>query len=110
MPTPPPPPHIDPDQVLPFPAIEVILNDGEPRIEISGTRHLLEPRELDKVRDEARQQIARTAQILGRPVRVTAHEPTGTWRLVIHPDGTVQDGAVLHNERGKGRGLFRRHR
>jgi hypothetical protein len=89
MPT---PPHVDPDRVLHFPAIEVFLNDAQPRVTISGTEYVLEGHDLDSMRENARIRVARTAQSLGRPVRVTAHEPTGSWPLIIHPDGTVQDG------------------
>jgi hypothetical protein len=100
MPT---PPTIDPDQVLPFPAISVVLNDARPRVEISGTQHPLEGNDLATLRENARRRIARTAQALGRPVQATAHEPTGNWLLIVHPDGTVQAGEAVTPAKGSRR-------
>ena len=34
-------------------------------------------------------EACRFAATLGRPVRVTAHDPDGLWDLVAHPDGSV---------------------
>jgi hypothetical protein len=95
MTTPPTPPSVDPNTVLPFPSISVVLNDDRPRVEIAGTHHLLEGDDLDQLRENARLRMAKTAQALGRPVQATAHEPTGSWSLIVHPDGTIQAGSEV---------------
>jgi hypothetical protein len=92
---------------LPFPEINIVLNDDRPRIEIAGTEHPLTGQDLVEMREDARKRIAHTATILGRPVRVTAYEQIGTWVLVIHPDGTVQDGPAKPTGSDR-RGIFRR--
>jgi hypothetical protein len=97
----------DPDQVLPFPEINIVLNDDRPRIEIAGAEHPLTGQDLVEVREDARKRIAHTATILGRPVRVTAYESVGTWSLVIHPDGTVQEASTPAPGSGR-RGIIRR--
>lgn len=99
--------NIDPTTVLPFPSISVVLNDDQPHVDIAGTQHPLEGRDLDQLRDNARRRITKTAEALGRPVQAIAHEPGGNWSLIIHPDGTVQDGPALPTI-PKARRLFRR--
>jgi hypothetical protein len=104
-----PPPASDPAQVLPFPEINIVLNDNRPRIEIAGTEHPLTGQDLVEMREDARKRIAQTATALGRPVRATAYEAGRTWSLIVHPDGTIQDGprspATAPKPRG---GVFRR--
>lgn len=107
--TTPPPPRGDPDQVLPFPEINIVLNDDRPRIEIAGAEHPLTGQDLVEMRENARKQVAQTATALGRPVRATAYEPDGTWVLVIHPDGTIHDGPAAPFA-GRRRRFFRRGR
>jgi hypothetical protein len=107
MTMPPTPPSIDPDQVLPFPSITVVLHEDPPRVEISGVRHLLAGDDLDQLRENARLRMAKTAEALGRPVRAISHEPSGSWSLIVHPDGSVQQGAAIEEAR-KPRKLFRR--
>lgn len=103
-----PPPPADAGQVLPFPQIDIVLNDDRPRLVIAGAEHPLTGADLVEMREQARKRIAQTATTLGRPVRVTAYDPTGVWPLVIHPDGTVED--VSHSQQTHRRrpGLFRR--
>ena len=108
MTMPPTPPSIDPDRVLPFPSINVVLNDDQPRVEIAGTQHLLEGHDLDELRENARIRMTKTAEALGRPVRATAHEPTGSWALIVHPDGTIQPGPAIPDAKKPRRGIFRR--
>lgn len=71
--------------------VEVHLKDPHPRLEIAGTTYVLDGADIDARRDNARQQVAERARNLGQPVRVTAHEPTGSVALTFHPDGTVED-------------------
>lgn len=108
MTTPPTPPGLDPDQVLPFPSITVVLDEHPPRVEISGVQHYLEGDDLAQLRDSARLRMAKTAEALGRPVRAIAHEPDGSWSLVVYPDGTVQPGPAIGAEKRPRRRLFRR--
>src|SRR5262245_52373638 len=90
--TTPPPPSADSGEVLPFPEINIVLNDDRPRLEIAGAEYPLDGQDLVEMRENARKRIAQTATALGRPVWATAYDVTGTWRLIIHPDGTVADG------------------
>lgn len=104
-----PPPSVDPDQVLPFPAINIVLNDDRPRIEIAGAEHQLTGQDLVEMRENARKRIAQIATTLGRPVRATAYETAGIWSLIIQPDGTVQESPAGPLPR-RGRGFFQRGR
>ena len=72
--------------------------------------HPLTGQDLVEMREDARKRIAQTATALGRPVRATAYEQSGTWPLIIiHPDGTIQENPAepLANRR---RGFFHRGR
>lgn len=101
-----PPPPVDPGQVLPFPQIDIVLNDGRPRLVIAGAEHPLTGQDLVELRENAIKRIAQTATALGRPVRATAYDPEGTWQLVIHPDGTIQNNPT-RPARDRRRGIFR---
>lgn len=102
-----PPPPVDRGQVLPFPQIDIVLNDGRPRLVIAGAEHPLTGQDLVELRENAIKRIAQTATALGRPVRATAYEAGGTWLFVIHPDGTVEDAAQRPSKRTR-KGPFRR--
>lgn len=82
--TTPPPTPADPSRALPFPRIDIVLNDGRPRLIIAGTEHPLTRQDLVDMREQARKRIAQTATALGRPVRVTA-TPTAPSRAASSP-------------------------
>ncbi|MFG1913065.1 hypothetical protein [Kribbella sp. NPDC048928] len=108
--TTPPPPHAGQGQVLPFPQIDIVLNDDRPRLVVAGAEHPLTGQDLVELRENAIKRIAQTATALGRPVRVTAYEAESTWPLIIHPDGTVTDGSHLSPPGRPRRQTFRRRR
>ncbi|WP_250443999.1 FHA domain-containing protein [Actinotalea sp. C106] len=84
-----------------FPRIEVTLRpDTSGEVTIQGISH---PVPVSGDIATARQRalgivVVRAALALGRPVRVTAHDPEGTWPLVVHPAGHVTDPAQLEHE------------
>ena len=75
-----------------FPRVNVLLReDGSGEVTIQGTSHLVHANDLDQARRFALGIVTmRAALLLGRPVRVSAHDPHGTWPLLVHPDGHVQ--------------------
>jgi hypothetical protein len=103
-----PPPPVDPNQVLPFPQIDIVLNDDRPRLVIAGAEHPLTGQDLVELRENAIKRIAQTATALSRPVQATAYEARRIWSLVIHPDGTVADGPQVPAPQRPRRQMFRR--
>lgn len=77
-----------------FPRVHVLLReDGAGEVTIQGVSHLVHAATLEAARSFALGLVTmRAAHLLGRPVRVTATDPHGTWLLVVHPDGRVQVG------------------
>lgn len=49
--------------------------------------------EVNDLRGRIIAQIVDTSTKIGRPVKVTSHDLSGTWNLIVHPDGTVEADA-----------------
>jgi hypothetical protein len=73
-----------------WPRIEAITRaDGTGEVTINGTSH-----PVDGGRDTIDAILARvtdTAAKLRRPVRVTTSGHDGEWKLIVHPDGHVEE-------------------
>ena len=74
-----------------FPRVRVLLReDGGGEVTIQGLSHLVHAHDLAEARTFALGLVTmRAALVLGRPVRVTAQDPHGTWPLIVHPNGRV---------------------
>lgn len=76
-----------------FPRIDVIVRaDATGEVTIQGISYPVPPSgDVNTARQRAIGVVTvRAAMVLKRPVLVTAHDPDGTWPLVVHPDGHVQ--------------------
>ena len=76
-----------------FPRVVVTIHpDASGAVTIQGISYPVAPSgDLDTARQIAIGIVTmRGALALGRPVRVTAHEPAGTWPLIVHPNGDVE--------------------
>ena len=73
-----------------WPRAEVSLSqEGRVRINIGGVTSTPETENLEGARAVVVDFIARRAAALGRAIPTSIQEPTGTWQVDIHPDGTV---------------------
>ena len=72
-----------------WPKVTIRLYDTHnAAVEIAGRSHAINSRDP---RESAVSLVSKQATQLGRPVKATAIESDGTsWRLIIHPDGTVE--------------------
>lgn len=80
-------------QIPAFPRVVVTIHpDTSGEVTIQGISHPIPARgDLATTRQVALGMVTMRAAIaLGRPVRVTAHDPRGTWPLIVHPDGRVE--------------------
>lgn len=78
-----------------FPRIDVIVRaDATGEVTIQGISYPVPPSgDVATARQRAIGVVTvRAAMVLQRPVLVTAHDPEGTWPLVVHPNGHVQPG------------------
>lgn len=66
-----------------------ITDNGTGSITLNGTSHPLHASSVPEVRSAAIQRATEHARTQGRPVKVTAHEPSGTFHLAVSPDGRV---------------------
>ena len=74
-----------------WPRIEAITReDGSGEVTITGTSHPIQTTNLEDARAAIISLVAETATKVARPVRVTANGPEGRWRLIVHPDATVE--------------------
>lgn len=82
-----------------FPRVVVTIHpDASGEVTIQGISHPIPARaDIAAARQAALGMVTlRAAIALGRPVRVTAHDPDGTWPLIVHPDGHVQAADTDH--------------
>ena len=74
-----------------WPKVSVLVHpDGHGEVTVNGTSHPVVADDVDEARTAVLASVATTATSIGRPVRVEAVDPTGTWQLVVHPDGRVE--------------------
>lgn len=90
-----------------WPRAEVSLSqEGRVRINIGGVTSTPETENLEGARAVVVDFIARRAAALGRAIPTSIQEPTGTWQVDIHPDGTVSsDDADPDEESESGAGV-----
>ncbi len=75
-----------------FPLVDVIVNDdGSAHLNVAGKHVDYSPALLDETRDKIIRDVAAIATELGRGVQMHSTDPDGSWRLVVFPDGEVQD-------------------
>lgn len=75
-----------------WPKIEAIARaDGTGEVRIDGTSRPVTGPNADTVRAAIISQIVEAARQVGRPVRATTNDPGGRWRILVHPDGKVED-------------------
>lgn len=83
-----------------FPRVTVTIHpDASGEVTIQGISHPIPARaDVPAARQAALGMVTlRAAIALGRPVRVTAHDPDGIWPLVVHPDGHVTAAGTHHS-------------
>jgi pSer/pThr/pTyr-binding forkhead associated (FHA) protein len=88
-----------------YPVIYVDVNaDGSAHLNIAGRHIDYPPAPLGGTRTLITRYAVTIAISLGRPVRMTTSEPAGTFKIAVHPDGTVTE---LTTAEGKPRRLTR---
>lgn len=94
-----------------WPRIEAITReDGSGEVTITGTSHPIATASLEDARAAIISLVAQTATKVARPVRVTTAGPDGRWRLIVHPDATVEadESTEARSSRPGGRAPRRR--
>lgn len=75
-----------------WPKIEALTRaDGSGEVTINGTSHPIETNNAAEARQQITQLVTATARTLNRPVHVSTSGPEGTWRIIVHPDGQIED-------------------
>jgi len=91
--------------------VAVVGADGSAQVTVNGASHRVSAGDVDAARlsviDVVRQEAA---AVLDRPVRVETTDPDGRWRLIVHPDGQVDEveGPAPAERGGEGRRRERR--
>ncbi|MBT2519068.1 hypothetical protein J7E29_16625 [Streptomyces sp. ISL-90] len=67
-----------------------VREDGTGEVNVGGRVHELVAESIDLVRVAASTLIAQEAAKLGRPLSATTLDPSGSWPLIVHPDGRVE--------------------
>lgn len=67
-----------------------ITDTGTGSITLNGSSRALTASTVPEVRSAAIRQATEHARTQGRPVTLTAHEPSGSFRLAVSPDGRVE--------------------
>ncbi|RJF44914.1 ATPase [Actinomyces sp. 2119] len=74
----------------PWPRVEATLNpDGTSQVVIGGTSHTLSAPSIADARNQVISLVAHHAAQLGRPLYALTRDPTGTWPIIISPNGDV---------------------
>lgn len=75
-----------------FPRVTVVVQDnGAAEVTIQGTSHTVLAPDVAAARLAAVAFIQEHAcALVERPVRVETHDPDGTWHLIVHPNGQVE--------------------
>lgn len=91
---------MDHDKIPIFPKIIARIDNGQDglsgTVKINGVyQHLkaIPDEEVNDLRGRIIAQIVETSTKIGRPVKVTSHDLSGTWHLIVHSDGTVEADA-----------------
>ncbi|MGO9959181.1 MAG: CpaE family protein [Solirubrobacteraceae bacterium] len=70
----------------------VVEADGNGRLEVAGIEESVSASSVQEAREEVRERARVYArETLLRPVRLRATDPEGTFDLLVHPDGDVDD-------------------
>ncbi len=79
-----------------WPVINAVVQaDGNGRLEVAGIEESVSAGSVQEARDEVRERATVYArETLRRPVRLSATDPEGSWDLLVHPDGDVDDLGV----------------
>lgn len=83
------------DEVVPrWPRCEaVISDDGTGHVVIGGLRQEITGNDDAALRAAVVESIRTRAADLGRPLRVATRTSAGDWPILIHPDGSIEDGS-----------------
>lgn len=77
-------------EVSPWPHIEIVIAaDGTGTVNTGAAEHPVQAGDVAAAREHARSIATDTARRIGRPVRGTVTDPSGTWPLIFTPDGTT---------------------
>ncbi|WP_160050110.1 MULTISPECIES: hypothetical protein [unclassified Nocardiopsis] len=105
---------MDHSKIPHFPKITADITQPEAsQVTVNGVEHTVTGTGVDELRQAVIEHIVATATKIGRPVRATTTDSQGTWPLIVHPDGTVEQDttatlpkpAVAKTSKRKGRPL-----
>jgi hypothetical protein len=89
-----------------WPRIEAVTrSDGTGEVTINGTSHAVAGDSHRDAIDAILARVTDTASKIGRPVRVTTSGHGGEWKLVVHPDGRVEEDSSQPSVAIAGRAL-----
>lgn len=77
-----------------------ILASGTGSVTIAGRTVPLRGGDVAGARRQALEMLVAAAQQAGAPLLTVSHEPDNTWRLSVHPDGTVSAADALRTGPG----------
>ncbi|MWB98180.1 MinD/ParA family ATP-binding protein [Agromyces seonyuensis] len=78
------------DHALDGPTVTVQMrNDGSAEVRIDDEMHIVLADSAEQTLDAVSALIAIEAAKVGRPLPVMTYDPTGTWPIIVHPDGKV---------------------
>lgn len=79
-------------QPTPWPRAEATINpEGEAVVSVAGsTEHFNSP-SVDEARQAVKDRVASYARDLGRPLLAVMQDPEGTWSLIVHGSGEVEE-------------------
>lgn len=66
-------------------------NDGSAIITLDGQPRKIKGENLDDARRQVTTVVIKHAEQLGEAVEFVTTEPHGTWQMIVHPDGRIQD-------------------
>ena len=73
-----------------WPRAEVSLSsEGHARVNLGGVEMDLSQPSPQEARAAVVAHLSRNAKALGHPISTVITDPVGSWRVAVHPDGTV---------------------
>ncbi|MFE1400356.1 hypothetical protein ACFW53_20685 [Nocardiopsis dassonvillei] len=87
---------MDHSKIPHFPKITADITDpAAGKVTVNGVGHTVTGEGEDELRQAVIEYIAATAAKVGRPVRAATTDAQGTWPLIVHPDGTVEQDSTV---------------
>lgn len=94
---------MNPESVPRWPRVEAVISRATDsgaagHVAVNGIRTELASGTEPELRQMIIATVAKTAHKLGRPVRVSTKVQGGSWPIIVHPDGRIEDDSVMADQ------------